>query len=434
MATGTAQSAILPPPPPVPTESKERERIIHRQLARTSWQLRLIDLASGIATWLVGVLVLFIVCALVDHFVGLGFIGRCVALAVLVGGSLWFLMVTVGPLLVRAINPEYAARTIEEATPTLKNSLINFLMLRHDRSSLKEIVYQAVERQAATDIAAVPVEATVDRSRLIYAGYALCVVLAIFAGYKIVSPKDPFQTVARVLAPWAEIARPSRVQISEVEPGSAEVYYGQSVPISATVRGAREGDKVSVRYSTADGQTVNQLVEMKLSAGDRYECLLPPGPSGPAEAGGLLQNVTYQIVAGDAETFPYRLTVITAPTIIVDRLEYQYPAYAGKAAESVTQQGDIKALEGTKVTVHAVANQEIKSAWLELDPATTGAAAETVALAAEGERAAGTMTLLLRPDRQTPWRATYQVRFYNQRGQRSQRSEEHTSELQSLRH
>jgi len=77
---------------------------------------------------------------------------------------------SVGPLLVRAINPEYAARTIEEATPTLKNSLINFLMLRHERSSLREIVYQAVERQAAQDIAAVPVEAAVDRSRLIHAG------------------------------------------------------------------------------------------------------------------------------------------------------------------------------------------------------------------------------------------------------------------------
>src|SRR5439155_22699042 len=129
-----------------------------------------------------------------------------------------------------------------------------FLLLRHDRGRLKEIVYQAIEKQAAADIAALPVEAAVDRSRLIYAGYVLCVVLAIFAGYKILSPKDPFQTVARILAPWAEIARPSRVQISEVEPGSAEVYYGQSVPIFATVRGARDGEKISARFTTADGQ------------------------------------------------------------------------------------------------------------------------------------------------------------------------------------
>src|SRR4029079_17419123 len=97
--------------------------------------------------------------------------------------------------------------------------------------------------------------------------------------------------------------------------------------------------------------------------------------------------------------------------------------------ESVTQQGDIKALEGTKVTVHTLANQAIKSAWMELDPVTTGGAAETIALSADGERAAGRLTLQLRTDRQTPWRATYQVRFYNERGQRSQQPILHKFEV-----
>jgi hypothetical protein len=430
VASGTARSTMMPPAPPAPSESVEREQLIRRQLARTGLQVRLVDLASGIAVWVIGVLLLFMAAALFDHFVGLGSIGRCIALAVLVAGSLWFLAMQLGPLLVRSINPAYAARTIEEATPTLKNSLINFLLLRQDRGGLKEIVYQAVERQAATDIAAVPVEATVDRSRLIYAGYVLCGVMALFAAYKILSPKDPFQTVARVLAPWADIARPSRVQISEVEPGSAEVYHGQTVAISATVRGVRDGDPVKVLYSTADGQAVDQPVEMKRAAGDRYECGLPPAAgSGPAMAGGLLQDVTYRIVAGDAESFPYRLTVVSSPTIIVDRLEYQYPAYTKKAVESALQQGDIKALEGTKVTVHAVANQPIKSAWIEFDPTEKEAAPEIVPLAAEGQQARGTITLLLKGDRQTPWRGTYQVRFYNERGQRSQQPILHKIEV-----
>src|SRR5207237_8374196 len=149
---------------------------------------------SGIACWMIGVLLLFLFAALVDHFLGLGLVGRYVAFAVLAAGSLWHLVFQVGPLLVRAINPAFAARTIEEATPTLKNSLINFLLLKQDRSRIREIVYQAVERQAAADIAAVPVEATVDRSRLIHAGYVLCGIMAVIAAYKILSPKDPFQT------------------------------------------------------------------------------------------------------------------------------------------------------------------------------------------------------------------------------------------------
>lgn len=231
MATGTVEPRVLPPPPPAAVESVERERVIRRQLARTGMQVRLVDLASSVAMWVIGVLLLFLLAALVDHFIGLGSAGRIAASALLVGGSLWYLAMRVAPLVVRTINPAYAARTIEEATPTLKNSLINFLLLRQDRSGLKEIVYQAVEQQAASDIVAVPVEATVDRTRLIHAGYVLCGVMALFATYKILSPKDPFQTVARVLAPWADIARPSRAQITDVKPGSAAVYHGQTVHV-----------------------------------------------------------------------------------------------------------------------------------------------------------------------------------------------------------
>ena len=438
MATGTVEPMTAPPPPPAPVESVERERLIRRQLALTSWHVRLVDLASSIVIWIIGLLFFFLAAAATDHFVGLGTFGRWMFLAGVIGFSLWYLVWHVGPLFVRSINPTYAARTIEEATPSLKNSLINFLLLKQQRSGMKEIVYQAVERQAAADIAAVPVEATVDRTRLIHAGYALCAAMTILAAYKILSPKDPFQTIARVLAPWKEIARPSRVQISEVEPGTSEVYYGQTVRVQATVRGVRDDDKIAVRYTTADGQTVDQPIAMKLAAGNRYECVLPPeasaldatsgaGYSGPS--GGLLQNVTYRIVAGDAETFPFRLSVVAAPTIIVDRLDYQYAAYTRKAADSLRQQGDIKALEGTRVTINAIANQPIKSAWIELDPSVAGGAGETVPLAVDGQNARGKITLQLRPDRQTPWRATYQVRFLNERGQRSEQPILHRIEV-----
>jgi hypothetical protein len=430
VAIGTAQSTILPPPPPVPGESLERERLIRRQLARTSLQVRLVDLASGFAVWIIGVLLLFLFAALVDHLVGLGLVGRYLALSVLVAGSIWYLVLEVGPLLVRAINPAYAARTIEEATPTLKNSLINFLLLKQDRSHVREIVYQAVERQAAADIATVPVEATVDRSRLIYAGYVLCGIMAVIAAYKILSPKDPFQTAARVLAPWADIARPSRVQIVEVQPGNKEIYYGQTVTISATIRGVRDGDSVNVLYTTADGQAIDRPVPMKLSAGDQYECTLPPADAtSPAAVAGIQQDITYRLLAGDAESGHYRLMVVSAPTIIVERLEYQFPAYTKKPAESVEQHGDIKALEGTKVTVRAIANQLIKSAWIEFDPAAGEAAPEVFPLAADGDRARGTITLLLRPDRQTPWHASYQVRFHNDRQEKSQQPILHKIEV-----
>ena len=188
MATGTVRTNSPPPPPPVPAGHAEHERIIQRQLRKTTRQVRLIDLASGIAAWAIGVIAFFFSCALVDHWIGLGTTGRLIALALLAGGSLYFLLLRIGPLLVRSINPTYAARTIEEATPTLKNSLVNFLLLKNDRQGTKEIVFQAVERQAASDIAVAPVENAVDRTRLIHFGYVLCGVMAVFCAFKILSP------------------------------------------------------------------------------------------------------------------------------------------------------------------------------------------------------------------------------------------------------
>ena len=58
--------------------------------------------------------------------------------------------------------------------------------------------------------------------------------------------------------------------------------------------------------------------------------------------------MTYRIVAGDAETPNYRLSVVAALTIIVERLEYQYLPYTKKPPETVPQAGDIKGLEGTR--------------------------------------------------------------------------------------
>ena len=298
---------------------------------------------------------------------------------------------------------------------------------------MREVVFEAVEAKAAADIAFVPVENTVDRSRLIRAGYVLCGVMAVFAAYKILSPKDPFQTIARVVLPWAEIARPSRVQITDVQPGDSEIYHGQVIAVSASVSGVDDNDPVMLIFSTADGQTVDRQVPMSLAAGGlRYECQLPPSNRGSgvgSQESGIQQDLTYRIVAGDAESPNYRLTVVAAPTIIVEKLEYQFPAYTKKPRETVPQQGDIHALEGSRVTIHAIANQPIKSARLYFDPEVKGAPPTSEPLAVEGSGAWGTIVLELKADRHTPWHGSYHVRYFNERGQWSEQPILHKIEV-----
>jgi hypothetical protein len=433
MASGTANTTVTPPPV---AHERKNVQVIERQLGRARFHVKLIDLLCQAALLAVGALVYLLVAAVADHWLlpgGLGFTGRALAFVGLIALLAWFVVRFLAPLLIRAINPTYAARTIEEAQPSLKNSLINFLLLRQDRGGVREAVFEAVEQKAAADIAKVQVESAVDRTPIIRIGYVLVGVLALCAAYKILSPKDPFQTAARVALPWADIARPSRVQILEVKPGNAKVYHGHTVPVTATINGTSEDSPVWLVYSTADGQTVDRKLRMKSRPGGiQFEAQLPPenGPS-PAVKPGLQQDVIYRVEAGDAISQDYRLMVVAAPTIVVQQLEYVFPAYTKKPPQKLDKQGDIQALEGTKVTIHALANQPIESAFLELDPNDSPqGAAEIVPLQFDGQRAWGTITLQMAKDMVTPWRSSYHVRFINTDGNKSEQPIRHQIDVQ----
>jgi hypothetical protein len=417
MATGLANTPGLANPP---TADHSGDRLIQSQLKRAGRYVKWVEAGSQLLTLLIATLIFFLAAALIDHWIiSLGWFGRWLLCLSFVAGAGWFIATRLLPLLVRAVNPVYSARAIEEATPTLKNSLLNFLLLQKDHAGVKQSVMHALESRAASDISTVEVETAIDRAPLIRMGYILCGVMAFVAIYKIASPKDPFQTAARVVAPWADLARPSRVLIREVQPGHTSVYLGSQVEVTADVRGATGKDAVRLVYTSADGQVVDRALVMKNGSGNRYVATLPgPGSEQPMGRTGLQQGVQYHIEAGDAISSIYEIRVRMAPTIAVERAELTFPAYTLKQSQSQPT-GEIKALEGTRVTIHARANQPIKSAFLELDPR-PGRAVETIALQVDGQSATGGFTLQLKADRVTPWRESYQVRFTNEQGEISE--------------
>ncbi len=149
-------------------------------------------------------------------------------------------------------------------------------------------------------------------------------VVAVFALYLALSPKNPLVSAARVLWPWSSVPAPTRVHIEEVSPGDAVVFTDDHQEISAQVSGLRDGEEVVLVVSTADGQVVDdRLVMTRIDDANHYRCELPPG------SGGFQQDTFYRITAGDATTPQYKLDVQIAPTIIVDRIDYHFPPYTG---------------------------------------------------------------------------------------------------------
>ncbi len=391
------------------------EDYIDAKIESTRRTVRLVDLATSLVALAAGVVAFLTVVAIADHWLvpgGFSVTARTVLFVVLAAGVGYFVYIRLWPLLVQSINPVYAARAIEQSSPTLKNSLINLLLFRQRRADISDAVYRTLEEQAAHGLTRVPVETAVDRTLLIRLGYVLVAVVAVAGLYKVLSPKDPLVAAERVLMPWADIVPASRVSITEIKPGSATVSRGEFVDVSAEVRGIGDDDQVVLRYSTDDGQIVGKAIPMK-PAGDglRFVGRLPDEAPG-AEQMGVTGNLTYRLEAGDARSLDYTLTVVDAPLIVVDRVDYHYPPYTGFVDRSVDGLGDIRAIEGTQVTIHARANGPIRQADVDFD----ADGRPDVRMNSTGEEAKATFQLGLREDRQTPQHASYVLRFTNDDG------------------
>lgn len=429
MATGTANST-QPSPAADPGSTGKNGMgghasggygaAVERQLRQTQRQVKFVDLCTALMALAAGAVGYLLLVAVIDHWLfGLGFFARLLALGILLAGCGWHFSTAILPLLIHRINPLYAARSIEQGTPALKNSLINFLMFRVNQSAVHRVVYQAMEQKAAMDLASVPVDTAVDRARMIKVGYVLAAVLAAGAAYTILSPKDPFQTLARVAVPWEAIARPSRVVIEDVQPGSVETVQGQFVDVTARVRGARQGtDTVSLIYSTRDGQTVERSVTMQLDEnGVAYHGQLP------ADAAGLQHDLEYRIESGDAVSETFAVTLSPAPSILVESIEYEFPRYINRPRETVRRDGNIRGLEGTRVTIVATANKPIRSAAITFNPLQPGDAARPpvkLDMDFDAATARQTLTLALADDRRTPVYDSYQLSFITESGAASQ--------------
>ncbi len=401
----------------------EFDDYIEAQLRKTRGHVRTVDVAANLMVLAAGTLAFFLVAALFDHWLitgGLGFWGRTLFLAAYVVSALGFLAVRIGPLLLHRINPLYAAHTIERSEPSLKNTLVNFLFFRSDRSAVSPVMYRAIEEQAATNLAGAHADMAVDRSNLVRIGYVLLTIIFVGALYAMLSPKGLFQTVGRIAAPWADISAPTSTTISHIEPGDTDAFRGQQIRIAARVQGLADDEKVTLFYTTADGQIVDRAIEMTLgSDGYKHTATLPAGD------GSLQQDLIYRIEAGDAITRAFDVTVVDAPTIFVEALRYEYPKYTGLLAQRVEQQGDIKAIEGTRVTVEGLANSGIDSAFVDFD--CDGKLDQR--MSTEEQRATASFRLAFDADGKEPKYGSYQLVFTNTEGQRNPQPVQHQIEV-----
>ena len=338
------------------------QQYVDGQLEKTRRQVKSYELIVACLTWAVAVAAFFLVMSLLDAWVvSFSTFWRWIALAFLILGSAAWLVLFVVPLFLRKINLNYAAHMIEQATPDVKNSVLNYSLLRKQDETMNVAVMDAVSRQAAEKLNSIPSDSTIDRSQLIRIGFILVGVMAFAVTYKLLSPRDPLQTVQRILFPGHLIAKPASVQISEVTPGNARVFFGEPLPVTARVKGPHRPEDVRLIISSDDGQISDQSIPMTPDeTGRQYQGLISPSDAG------IQQALHYRIEARDGVTPDYEIKVKANPSIAIETIELTPPAYTSLPKRTLTGRGDIEAIEGTEAMIFAVANLPIEVAYIEL--------------------------------------------------------------------
>ena len=341
----------------------DADEYIDFQLAKTQSQIKATEILTS-ASWLglavLGYVLTFVV---LDQWVmpgGFGTWTRAAWLGVLmVGGGAWLTARIITPSF-RTVHELYAAKMIESADPTLKSSLLNLIDLQiHDRQSQSTLVRTSMEKRAAVELSRVDVDHAIDRQTLLRVAYALLGMVVLCSLYVMLSPKDAFSSVQRLLLPASQTAVATRTAIANITPEDTRVLAGELLTVEADILGQMP-PQVNLVYTTADREFVNQPVEMqRVEEGtSRFRGVIS-GEKGR----GLMQNITYRLEAGDARSREYNVQVLEPPSSKVESVNYAFPAYM-KLDPKKHPGGHIDAWEGTKLTLTAFTNLPVQSAML----------------------------------------------------------------------
>mgnify|MGYP003342971639 CR=1 FL=1 len=114
-----------------------------------------------------------------------------------------------------------------------------------------------------------------------------------------------------------------------------------------------------------------------------------------------IAGLGFTILAGDVRSEPIRVAVVDSPSLLVREVRYEFPEYMHRESESVPWQGDLRAVEGTRVMLVTESNQPLAGAWVDLD--CDGRRDLKLKIGASDlARATGSFTLAMNADRLEP--------------------------------
>ncbi|MEO2015397.1 MAG: hypothetical protein ABGZ53_13600, partial [Fuerstiella sp.] len=391
------------------SEYAECDEFIDYQIQTARERIRWTDLLTALllaGVLLIGYVLIFTIC---DHWVVTGGFApttRAIMLSVVVAvcGVIVYRYV-IRPW-TREIHPLYAARMLDKSDAQMDGALMSLIDVSSSGTPPTEAIKRAMEKRAAVRLSEVNLDQAIERHWLMRLGGTLFALVVLMCLYVVISPKS-----INLLRPLSlsSAAVATRTRILKVAPGDVAIPAGTELEVVVDISG-KSPDNVIVVYSTHDQRFVDEQLAMQATEDHgRYRITM----LGDVDRG-LRQDLTYHIIAGDATSEVFHVSVDQPPTVNVTQLAYTYPDYMVLPPRR-TENGNIEVWEGTDIELQAQANVPIASARLVFsDDPTFETPAEEVRLTVAGKDLSGRFRMDLREDGTSP--KFYRIQLEDQEG------------------
>ncbi len=300
---------------------------------------------------------------LIDRFLGLPSAVRALGLGGVLIGLGAVVLRLVSSRAIRDWDDLALARRIERRFPVFGERLVSAVQLlqkgggrgRAGSAPLRHALFSQTLRQVRT----VPVDEVLDRKgvgRAVACAVATTLVLGLVVA---LYPSTVRAGLIRLAAPygdypWTRIVDQSRSVAILGEPFEVRAEITGIIPATAAIRYWEE--HAGGRRSTSEHR-----LSVKVHR---------PAPGGPAFIAARLPvqgPFRYRIRAYDVESPERAIPVATPPGLLEPTLDVELipPAYSGMPPTRQTGRGEVTAVRGTQVALHATADRPLRRAWLE---------------------------------------------------------------------
>ncbi len=328
----------------------------------------LLKYSGGLLLWLASFSLLMMGWLLLGGVLRLPVALRAPIILIWVGCAVWAVYVFIIKALIKRTSIELIAFRLEQRYPELQDRLISSLQLWPELPENKygyavSFIVRLVEE---TSILLDKIDRSIlladDLRKLKHASLAIACTLLPLVIMIALFPATFSDSLHAFVHPFEGNGQLNPVEIAKVIPGDCKILHGDSVDVSADVKGPAPSE-AALYYKVEAGKWHSMTLSKTQEAGDEAK---------EAVFAGKLQNVKeslkYYVSIADAQSQQYSITVIHKPIVDSLQLELHYPKYTGLPPQSLdVNKGDVAAPLGTKVSVRATSSKDTASAFVVFD-------------------------------------------------------------------